>query len=82
MNLTISELKDLILYAREHKLKSLKVGEIAFEISEIAHISESTELDMGTGRNKAVTASLSDLIGDSQLSPEEEEELLFHSARP
>lgn len=80
--LSIDELKDLIIFAKTNKVKSLKIGEFTVEISEIAHITDHGEIDMGQSKNKAVVASMSELVGDSQLTAEEEEDLLFHSARP
>jgi hypothetical protein len=78
---TIAELKDLIVFARENKLKSLKVGDIALEVSELAHIDTAQGIDMGTGLNKAVTASIGGLF-DEQAPDEDDEDLLFHSSRP
>lgn len=76
---TIDELKDLILFARQQKLKSLKIGEIELEISELAHVEQFSGLEMGQSRNTAVTASSGSLIPDSI---DEDEDLLFHSSRP
>lgn len=40
---TINELKEFILWAKEQKVSSVKIGDVAFEISNLALI-EATEL--------------------------------------
>lgn len=80
---TIDELKDLIIFAREQKLKTLKIGEIVIEVSDIAHVSELANIpEMGVSKNPAVTASIGGLLDELGNQDEDDEDLLFHSARP
>jgi len=79
---TIDALKDLILFARQNRVKSVEFGNVKFEMSELAHIDQMNELDMDTSKNQAVTASITSMVEDGALSEEEEEDLLYHSSRP
>ena len=80
--MTIDALKDLILFARQNRVKSVEFDNVKFEMSELAHIDQMNELDMGTSKNQAVTASITSMVEDGALSEEEEEDLLYHSSRP
>lgn len=80
---TIEELKDLIIFARANKVKSLKIGELELEVSELAHIDTTPGLEQGQSQNPSVTASIPGLFeGLSDSLDPEDEELLFHSSRP
>lgn len=78
----ISELKDLIIFAREQKLKKLKIGEIELEVSDLAHIEATQALEMGQSINPSVSASIGSLLEGIDREDPEDEELLYHSARP
>ena len=67
---TIDELKSFIEWAKSQKLKAVKVGEIQFEFSDLALVVESNTVPSET------------LPDQAQLSPEEEEKLLYWSSRP
>jgi hypothetical protein len=79
---TIDELKDLILFAKDNKVKNLKVGTIELEISELAHIEQTSGLEMGQSVNKSVSASIGGFQDDGEQVDPEDEDLLFHSSRP
>lgn len=76
---TVEELKSLIIWAKDQKVKKLTLGEISIEISDIAFVDLS---QFGKPDSKQVSNN-SETFGDmSNLTPQEEEELLFHSSRP
>ncbi len=71
MNFNIAELKNLILWAKEQRLKKLTIGDASFEFSELAFVGEFPEA-------KNTTLDLPEL--SSELTDAENEELLFHSS--
>lgn len=77
----ISELKDLILWAKSQKVKSLKLGDITFELSDLALVEGLTELGAeATTTDLAVPPSSSRLPnGNAQANQDEED--LFWSTR-
>lgn len=78
----ISELKELILWAKKQKVKSLKLGTTEFELSDIALIEDLP--DIGSEQVKASDLSVppsSPRLPDGNAQPTDEEELLFWSAR-
>lgn len=80
---TIEELKDLIIFAREQKLKSLKIGGVSIEVSDLAHVSELTNIpEMGVSKNPSVTASIGGLLDELGPQDEDDDELLNWSSRP
>lgn len=80
---TVEELKDLIIFAREQKLKTLKIGEISLEISDLAHVQDLSNVpELGTSKNTAVTASFGGLLDELSEQDSDNEDLLFHSSLP
>ncbi len=76
----VSELKELIIWAKEQKLQTLKLGEVEFTFSNLALIEGLTEIANSDLSVPASSRKLPDLT-QAQLSEQEEEELLFHSTR-
>jgi len=64
----ISELKSFILWAKDQKIKRLKVGECEAEFSDLVHVEE------------MITAPETKVNQEQQ--QKEDEELLFWSSRP
>ena len=82
---SIDELKELIIWAKSQKLKSLKVGEVIFEFSDLGLIESLPDLSAppSQARDLSVPASSPRVpqMGDEQLSEKEFEAILFHSTR-
>ncbi len=70
---TAEELKSFIEWAREQRIKSVKVGTVHVEFSELAFISEDTYKDLTNG-------GPSTLADTEPVDTDEENELLFASA--
>lgn len=71
---TAKELKDLITWAKENKVLSIKINNIEFKLSELSFLPEENQ----------VTIDLKEAIGDTltdteQINPTENEELLYWS---
>ena len=80
MQLSINELKDLIIWARNQKVKILEVSGIKVEFTELAFIDQVQGLDTGHGPNPEVTASTKTFSDDAN-EEELDEALLFHSSQ-
>lgn len=78
---SIEELKDLILWAKAQKVKSLKLGEIIVELSDLALIEDIQEPKAAGNPN--VTASVSTFLEDltGTGNSKEDEDLLYWSAK-
>jgi hypothetical protein len=80
---TVSELKEFIVWAKSQKVKSVKLGDIHVELSDLALISDLQDISSSEAisqKDLSVPASSPKLPGgNAQLS--EEEELLFYSTR-
>jgi hypothetical protein len=81
----VNDLKDLIIWAKSQKLKSLKLADVTFEFSELAHIEDIqsqpnipqfTSVETMDIANPPKSARLPD--GNAQRS--EDDEVLFWSA--
>lgn len=76
--LSIDELKDLIIFCKEHKVKSAKFGEISFEISEGSlYLEEGTALTPFKEEKDGSKVLVDTNITEQDM---EDEELLFLSA--
>jgi hypothetical protein len=74
----IEDLKELVVWAKSQKIKSLKIGEISFEFSELSHLDALP--DLSVSKDLAVPPSSPRLPGGNvQLSEEEND--LFWSTR-
>lgn len=80
MMLSIEDLKDLVVFSRQHKVKSLKIGDVIIEMSDYGFIEDvSKPIDVPP---EEILASNKNWVDDvQQPSPEEDEELLFHSSK-
>lgn len=84
---TVNELKELLTWAKNEGIKTIEVGDIKAEFSDLALtmnlLPESvSELQGNSKPSKEISSKNTELMTDgSLLSPEEEEELLFHSSR-
>lgn len=77
---TVSELQDLIVWAKAQKLKSVEVQGIRFEFSDLAHIEGLNDLASEPARDLSKPAS-SPRLPDGNAQANEDEELLFYSSR-
>lgn len=75
---SIEELKKLILWCKEQKVKSLKVAEYSFELSDLALIEDLKSVEDAILDEDKKTIVQKDLV-DSQPTPEEEDEDLYWS---
>jgi len=73
----IAELKQLIQWAKDNKVKSINLGDIKFELSDFAYIegAELTDEQIASGLSEYNTDTLTDTLKD-----EENEDLLFWSS--
>lgn len=78
--LSIEDLKDLVVFSRQHKVKSLKIGDVIIEMSDYGFIEDvSKPIEVPP---EEILASNKNWVDDvQQPSPEEDEELLFHSSK-
>lgn len=74
----IEELKNLILWCKEQKVKSLKVAEYSFELSDLALVEDLHSFEDATLNEDKKTVTQKDLM-DSQPTPEEDAEDLYWS---
>ena len=82
----INELKELILWAKSERVRTLSVGNIAFELSDLALSESLMELTANEGKPEKPQKELSNLssqlmIDTENMSKEELEDLLYHSSR-
>lgn len=70
---TTEELKLFIEWAKEQKIKTLKVGDIHVDFSDLAFLPETMYQDLTNG-------GPSTLAETEPVDSDEEEELLYHSA--
>lgn len=77
---SVAELKELIIWAKSQKVKSLKIGEIAVEISELATLEGIQDLGAPEQKSPDLTVPPTSprLAGGNQESSEDEE-LLYWS---
>ncbi len=77
--MTTNELKELILWMKDNKIKRFKNAEVEFELSDLAFIEE---LNPGKPVKEMPLGSNSDMLDtEKPLTKEEEDELLFWSSR-
>lgn len=81
----ITQLKELILWAKSQKLKSLKVGDATFEFSDLAFIDGLNDLSSpGTEpapRKDLAEPASSPRLPDGNVEANEDDELLYFSSR-
>lgn len=72
---SLQEVKKFVTWAKEQKIKSFKINDIEFEISELSFLPE-------TEQANTLKEAIGDTLTDTeQLDPKEEEELLFWSTQ-
>ena len=81
--MTISEMKELIIWARSQKVKSLKLDGAEFELHDLAHLESITDLSQpeAKGPKDLSVPPSSPRLPDGNVQVTEDEELLFWSAR-
>ena len=81
----INELKELILWAKSIRLKSVKVADISFELSDLALSESLMDVTVEEGKpaaSKELSNLSSQLMVDTlEMSKEELDDLLYHSTR-
>jgi hypothetical protein len=81
---SIDELKEFILWSKSQKVKSIKVGDIVIEISDLAFIEGFQDLGTSEPDKKTPDISVpstSTRLPDGNQQPAEEDEDLYWSAR-
>lgn len=79
MNLNLSELKELIVWAKSQKIKSLKLGETIVEFSDYAFIAEMA--DFNSPDKDLSVPPKSPRLPDGNAQSSEDDEDLFWSSR-
>lgn len=82
MNISISELKDLILWAKKEKVSVIKLGDVQFELSIMALTQDLQDLaNPEATKDLSVPANSPRLPGGNvQANEDDDEALLFHSS--
>jgi hypothetical protein len=78
---SINELQTLIKWCKDEKVKSLKVGDISFEISDLGLVESLTSIEDAVINEDKKTVFQKDLIDSDVSSKEEQDEDLFWSSR-
>ena len=79
--LTVSELKDLILGAKNNRVKSISVSGATFELSDLAFIENLQDLGAPEPVKDLAVPPKSEKLPDGNQQISEEDELLFWSSR-
>lgn len=85
---SVKQLQDLLTWAKKEGIKSLQVGDIKAEFSELAIGLQlapgefNSDLSDKKPSKEETSKSTKTLLDDAELTPEEQEDLLFHSSRP
>ena len=78
MIMSLSEIQEMILFCKQHKVKAAKFGEVSFEFSEASLYADDTPI---SNPQKEETSSSKSLVDTEEpLTPQEYEDLLFHSS--
>ena len=79
----ISELKELIMWAKSMKVKSLKLGDTQFELSDLALVEGLQDISQEAvqAQKDLSTPASSPRLPNGNTEVTDEEELLFWSAR-
>lgn len=80
MMLSIDDLKDLVQFSRQHKVKSLKIGDVIIEMSDYGFI-EDVSKPINVPPDEILASSKNWVDDAQQTSQEDEDELLFHSSK-
>ena len=76
----IEELKKLIIWCKEQKVKAVKLADISFELSDLALVENLSSIEDVILNEDKKTVVQKDLV-DSQDSKQEDEEDLYWSTR-
>ena len=79
---TIKELKELIIWAKENRVKSIKLEGAEFELSDLAFIENLQDLGAPEPQKDLSAPPRSDKLPDGNTQPNEDDEMLFWSSRP
>jgi len=79
MMLSIEDVKDLVMFARQQKVKVLQIGDVKLEMSDYAFIEDVTkEASIEAKKDDADPKIWVD--EKEEMDPKEYDELLFHSS--
>ena len=79
--MNLNDLKDLILFAKKHKVHSVDVHGVKFELSAYSHAEEIEKTFQTTPAQKEELGSQKSLVDtEDELPQDEYEALLFHSS--
>jgi hypothetical protein len=76
----INELKNLILWAKEQKIKSMKIADVHFELSDLALVQDMVSIEDAILNENKSTVVQKDLI-DSEAPEASDDEDLYWSTR-
>jgi hypothetical protein len=80
MTLTVSELKDLILWAKKEKVAVIKIGDVQFELSQLALVSDMPDFSgQSEAKDLSVPASSPRLPNGNQQVNEDDDDLYYSS---
>lgn len=77
----INELKNLILWCKSEKIKSIKIADISFELSDLALTEDMTSVEDAILNENKTTVIQKDLMDAEPSQTDEDEEALFWSTR-
>ncbi len=77
----INELKNLILWCKSEKVKSIRLADISFELSDLALVQDMVSIEDAILNEDKKTVIQKDLIDSDQSSLDESDEDLYWSTR-
>lgn len=78
---SIEDLKSFLIWAKKERISAIKVQEIEVHFSTLAFVEEDASPDAPKSPAATEERNTSQTLMDEPMSKEEEEDLLFHSAR-
>lgn len=78
--MSTDEIKEMILFCKQHKVKAAKLGEVSFEFSEASLYADDVPTTNQQKEEKSSSKSLLDT--EEPLTQQEYDEILFHSSNP
>lgn len=80
MMLSIQDVKDLVVFARSQKVKTLQIGDVKIEISDYAFIEDVSNSAVPVSQKEESDNPKIWVDEKENLSQQEYDELLFHSS--
>lgn len=80
MMLSIEDVKDLVVFARSQKVKTLQIGDVKIEISDYAFIEDVSNSAVPASQKEESDSPKIWVDEKENLSQQEYDELLFHSS--